>query len=112
MNRKRVIVSGTVQGVFFRDGCRGAAASRGVDGWVRNLPDGTVEAVFEGRTDSVEKLVDWAREGPPSARVVHVQVFDEKPEGLSRFEVRPTPAPDGGELDTASPNSPPPHTDT
>ncbi|NLU74685.1 acylphosphatase [Streptomyces sp. HNM0575] len=91
MYRKRVIVSGGVQGVFFRDTCRATAAAQGVNGWVRNLPDGTVEAVFEGGTGAVEQLVDWARQGPPTARVEHVEVHEERPEGLRTFEVRPTP---------------------
>ncbi|WP_189038058.1 acylphosphatase [Streptomyces daqingensis] len=108
MNRKRVIVSGAVQGVFFRDTCRREAASQGVGGWVRNLPDGTVEAAFEGAADAVGKLVDWAHDGPPAARVDQVLVHDEEPEGLSGFEVRPTPPPDAVRHDHAPPGSPPP----
>jgi acylphosphatase len=92
MNRKRVIVSGLVQGVYFRDTCRATATAQGVHGWVRNLPDRRVEAVFEGGTGAVEQLVDWAREGPPTARVEEVEVYDEEPEGLDGFEVRPTPS--------------------
>lgn len=91
MYRKRVLVSGTVQGVFFRDTCRSAAAAQGVHGWVRNLPDRRVEAVFEGETGAVEQLVDWAHEGPPAAHVEQVDVYEEEPEGLACFEVRPTP---------------------
>jgi acylphosphatase len=94
MTRKRVIVSGAVQGVFFRDSCRATAAAQGVSGWVRNLPDRTVEAVFEGETRAVDQLVDWAHEGPPAAHVEQVQVYDEQPQGLTAFEVRPTPPPD------------------
>jgi acylphosphatase len=89
--RKRVVVSGDVQGVFFRDTCRREAAVQGVAGWVRNLPDGTVEAVFEGEPGHVEKMVDWAHEGPPTAIVDEVSVHDEQPEGLAGFEIRPTP---------------------
>jgi acylphosphatase len=92
MNRKRVIVSGLVQGVYFRDSCRATATAQGVHGWVRNLPDHRVEAVFEGETGTVGQLVDWAREGPPRARVEEVEVYDEEPEGLVGFEVRPTPS--------------------
>lgn len=91
MTRKRVIVSGAVQGVFFRDTCRRTAVSEGVQGWVRNLSDGTVEAVFEGGSDAVGRLVDWARQGPPNARVDEVTEHEEEPEGLTGFEVRPTP---------------------
>lgn len=87
MVRKRVIVSGLVQGVFFRDTCRRAASERGVAGWVRNLPDGTVEAVFEGPAEPVEAMVGWARRGPSRAIVKRVTVRDEPPEGLSGFAV-------------------------
>ncbi|MFG2827593.1 acylphosphatase [Streptomyces sp. NPDC048434] len=91
MIRRRVVVSGDVQGVFFRDTCRRTADEQGVAGWVRNLPDGTVEAVFEGEPEPVQKLVDWAREGPPMATVNTVSVHEEEPEGLTGFENRPTP---------------------
>ncbi|MGW7489601.1 acylphosphatase [Streptomyces sp. NPDC054786] len=91
MIRRRVVVSGDVQGVFFRDTCRRTADEQGVAGWVRNLPDGTVEAVFEGEPEPVQKLVDWAREGPPMATVNTVSVHEEEPEGLTGFEIRPTP---------------------
>ena len=94
MTRKRVIVSGSVQGVFFRDTCRTEAASRGVGGWVRNLPDGRVEAAFEGERDAVDQLVAWTHKGPRSARVDEVQVREEQPQGLTAFEVRSTPPPD------------------
>ncbi len=88
MIRKRVLVSGEVQGVFFRDTCRRVAGQQGVTGWVRNLPDGRVEAVFEGAADSVEHLVTWARRGPARARVSDVAVQDEAVEGLRAFEIR------------------------
>ena len=91
MIRKRVIVSGDVQGVYFRDTCRRTALKLGVAGWVRNLPDRTVEACFEGASDGVDKLVDWAHHGPPLAIVDRVLVYDETPEGLYGFEIRPTP---------------------
>jgi acylphosphatase len=86
--RKRVLVSGEVQGVFFRDRCRQLAGQEGVAGWVRNLPDGRVEAVFEGDADSVERLVSWARQGPSRASVTAVDVHDEPVEGLAAFEIR------------------------
>jgi acylphosphatase len=86
--RKRVLVSGEVQGVFFRDTCLRVAGEHGVTGWVRNLPDGTVEAAFEGNAQAVERLVSWARQGPPRARVTAVTVRDEPAEGLVSFEIR------------------------
>lgn len=85
---KRVLVSGVVQGVSFRDACRRAAEREGVSGWVRNLPDGTVEAVFEGTSEQVERLVEWSRHGPRLAVVKDVQVQDEPPEGLRGFQIR------------------------
>ncbi|MCF6521508.1 acylphosphatase [Streptomyces sp. JJ36] len=91
MTRKHVIVSGDVQGVYFRDTCRSTATAHGVRGWVRNLPDRTVEAVFEGETDAVDRLVAWAHDGPPAAAVDDVRVTEEEPHGLTGFEVRPTP---------------------
>lgn len=86
--RKRVVVSGRVQGVFFRDTTRRRAEGAGVAGWVRNTPDGTVEAVFEGDPDAVEQLVEFARRGPSGAEVVSVDITEEEPEGLVGFEVR------------------------
>jgi acylphosphatase len=88
MVRYRVLVSGRVQGVYFRDTCRQLALQRGVRGWVRNLPDGRVEAVFEGPTDDVQYLVDWARRGPRSAVVADVSVQTEPPEGLGAFQIK------------------------
>lgn len=97
MVRKRVIVSGWVQGVYFRDTCRREALEHGVAGWVRNLPDGDVEAVFEGDEGPVVRMVRWAHTGPPGAEVRGVEVRDETPapEQLSGFEVRPTPRSSG-----------------
>ena len=86
--RRRVVVHGLVQGVFFRDTVRRHAQSRRVAGWVRNNPDGTVEAVFEGDPEAVERLVAFAREGPSGAVVERVDVTDEPDEGLSGFSVR------------------------
>jgi acylphosphatase len=86
--RKRVVVHGRVQGVFFRDSVRREARSRGVSGWVTNRPDGAVEAVFEGESEAVEALVAFARRGPRGADVDRVEEHDEEPEGLSGFEVR------------------------
>ena len=88
MTRRRVIVRGRVQGVFFRDTVRRHAESRGVAGWVRNNLDGTVEAVFEGEPEAVERLVSFVHEGPSGAIVERVEVVDEEDEGLSGFAVR------------------------
>jgi acylphosphatase len=77
MVRRRVLVSGIVQGVFFRQSCVRVAHDEGVAGWVRNLDDGRVEAAFEGPADAVARLVDWCRHGPPQARVTHVEVIEE-----------------------------------
>jgi acylphosphatase len=86
--RRRVVVRGSVQGVFFRDSCRREAASRGVAGWVSNRPDGAVEAVFEGEPDAVAALVDWCARGPRGADVDWVDDTSEQPEGLSGFRIR------------------------
>lgn len=88
MTRRRVVVDGRVQGVFFRDSCRRQAVAAGVHGWVRNRPDGTVEAVFEGPADAVERLVEWCRVGPPRAAVTAVRTYVEEPEGEQGFRVR------------------------
>ena len=87
MIRRRVVVHGFVQGVFFRDTLRRQAATRGVSGRARNNRDGTVEAVFEGEREAVERMVELARQGPSGARVDRIEVFEEEPEGLSAFEV-------------------------
>ncbi len=75
------IIHGRVQGVFFRVETRKAAGRYGVAGWVRNLPDGTVEAVFEGTRDRVEKVLEWCRQGPPHGRVDRVDVKWRNAEG-------------------------------
>jgi acylphosphatase len=86
--RRRVVVHGNVQGVFFRDSARREADSRGVAGWVTNRPDGAVEAVFEGDPDDVAALVEFCRRGPRSADVRDLDVTSEDPEGLTDFQVR------------------------
>ena len=88
MIRRRVIVHGRVQGVFFRDSARRLARQHGLAGWVSNRPDGTVEAVFEGEADAVDRLVAFVQKGPRGADVERVDVFEEDPEGLSGFSVR------------------------
>jgi acylphosphatase len=85
--RRRLIVHGRVQGVFFRDTARERARAHGVAGWVRNRSDGAVEAVFEGPDEAVERLVRFCEMGPPRASVDRVEVIEEEPEGLSGFEI-------------------------
>ena len=81
------MVAGRVQGVFFRAETRARASSLGLDGWVRNNPDGTVEAVFEGERERIESMVDWCRRGPAHAEVENVDVAWEEPKGESGFGV-------------------------
>ena len=88
MRRRRVVVHGRVQGVFFRGSTVERAREVGVNGWVRNRPDGTVEAVFEGSAEQVAEMVCYCREGPPWARVERVEEFGEAPEDLEGFGVR------------------------
>ena len=88
MIRRRVLIRGKVQGVFFRDTTRRQAESRGVAGWVDNRSDGSVEALFEGDEDDVEAMIAFCRQGPRGAEVEGVEVSEERPEGLSGFEVR------------------------
>jgi acylphosphatase len=76
--------------VFFRDTCRRVATERHVSGWVRNLPDGSVEAAFEGAPDAVGHMVEWAKHGPRTAFVEAVDVYEEQPEHLPGFEIRPS----------------------
>jgi acylphosphatase len=86
--RRRAVVHGSVQGVFFRDTARRMAEQRVVAGWARNNPDGTFEAVFEGDAEAVERLVAFCYEGPRGAQIERVELFDEDPEGLSGFAIR------------------------
>jgi len=90
MSRKRVhvYVSGQVQGVFFRGTTRDDAQEKGVDGWVKNLDDGRVEAVFEGDPDAVDEMVDFCYEGSEMASVSTVEVTEEEPEGIDDFQIR------------------------
>ena len=85
--RRRAIVHGRVQGVFFRDTARQQAQKLGLSGWVRNCADGTVEAVLEGDPHAVQEMLQELRSGPPRARVDRVEVTDEPPEGLSGFAI-------------------------
>jgi acylphosphatase len=85
--RARVVVNGVVQGVFFRGSCRREALNRGLVGWIRNRPDGSVEAVFEGTRRDVDALVRWMRRGPRLAHVETAEVTFEPPEGLAGFRI-------------------------
>ncbi len=84
---RRVVVHGRVQGVFFRDSCRQEAERSRVAGWVRNEPDGTVGAMFEGPTQAVDAMVSWCHQGPPYARVERVEVTETGPTGSIGFDV-------------------------
>jgi acylphosphatase len=87
--RAHVYVSGQVQGVFFRDSARERAEQLGLIGWVRNTPDGRVEALFEGPSESVREMVRWCEDGPSHADVENVDTEFEAPGGdLEGFEVR------------------------
>jgi acylphosphatase len=86
--RRRVIVQGRVQGVFFRDSVRERARAHGVSGWILNRSDGGVEAVLEGRSDLVDRVVRFCKIGPRQASVEQIHVTEEEPEGLSGFEIR------------------------
>jgi acylphosphatase len=86
--RRRVVVTGRVQGVVFRHSVAQEAGGRRVAGWVTNRPDGAVEAVFEGPADDVDALVAWMRHGPPHAQVEATQVTQEQAQGEQRFRVR------------------------
>ena len=88
MRRVHVRVRGRVQGVFFRAEARGRAESLGLGGWIRNAPDGSVEAVFEGDEQRVDSMVEWCRRGPSGAHVDDVDVEAEEPTGETGFDVR------------------------
>jgi len=88
LRRVRVLISGRVQGVWFRESCRERARLEGIGGWVRNRADGRVEAEFEGAPDAVERMIAWCRVGPSRARVDDVQVEVLEPVGYVGFRVR------------------------
>jgi acylphosphatase len=85
LTRSRVLISGEVQGVGFRYRCRRMANEAPVSGWCRNLPDGRVEACFEGAPDAVGRAVEWCRHGPPGAVVTGVEEFVEPAQGETGF---------------------------
>jgi acylphosphatase len=87
--RARIIIQGLVQGVYFRASTRDEAIRLGVGGWVRNLPDGSVEALFEGEKKKVEEIVGWCYKGPPGAQVIKVDLIWESYKAEFRhFDVR------------------------
>jgi len=88
LERRRVVVHGRVQGVWFRESCRREAEARNVAGWVRNRADGTVEAVFEGPPQAVAAMLAWCRTGPPRAGVARLEVTVEPVRGEVGFSVR------------------------
>jgi acylphosphatase len=85
--RRRLLVSGRVQGVFYRDTCHSVAASAGVAGSARNLPDGRVEVILEGDPVAVDGVVGWCRQGTPGSRVQAVDITEEEPRGESSFRI-------------------------
>jgi acylphosphatase len=86
--RRRLVVHGKVQGVFFRDSTREAARKEGVAGWATNRADGSVEVVLEGSRDAVDSVAGYVRRGPSSAQVESVEAREETPEGLTGFQIR------------------------
>lgn len=83
-----VLISGRVQGVFYRASTQEMAQLKAVNGWVRNLPDGRVEALFEGTAEAVEAMIQWCHQGPPGARVTKVEVEYQQPQNLRGFEIQ------------------------
>lgn len=87
MKRIHAYISGRVQGVSYRSSTKAKAEELGVAGWVKNLPGGRVEAVFEGESEDVEKIIEWCKKGPPAAQVANVEISKEEPERLDGFNV-------------------------
>jgi acylphosphatase len=87
---RRLAITGLVQGVWYRESMRREAERLGITGWIRNRPDGSVEALVQGSADAVESITRWARRGPEHARVERVEAFAAESERLSAFEKRPT----------------------
>ncbi|HWE11865.1 MAG TPA: acylphosphatase [Solirubrobacteraceae bacterium] len=88
MVRRRLVIHGKVQGVFFRDSIRSAAEREGVAGWAANRDDGAVEVVLEGPPAAVQAVAEYCRRGPERARVESVDEREDEPDGLRRFEIR------------------------
>lgn len=85
---RHLTIRGHVQGVVYRQNCRRRAEQLGVDGWVRNMPDGNVEAHVQGQAEAVQTLIDWAHEGPRHAQVTEVEAQEAEAQNLHGFEVR------------------------
>jgi acylphosphatase len=85
---KQVRITGLVQGVFFRAWAQGHARELGISGWIRNCPDGSVEAHLNGEEKAVARMIERLRHGPSNARVDDLTIEDAAPEGTGRFEVR------------------------
>ncbi len=85
--RVRVLIEGEVQGVYFRDSATRRARKYEVGGWIRNLPDGRVEVIYEGEDDAVQAMIDWSWDGPDRAEVVNVQAIEEAPQGEEGFQI-------------------------
>jgi acylphosphatase len=90
MKKVHLIISGRVQGVFYRAFTKDVAESLGLKGWVRNIRDGRVEAVFEGDEDKISIAIERCKEGPPYAKVDNIEVTWSEPEGLVDFEIKRT----------------------
>lgn len=88
ISRVHVVVDGRVQGVWFRESARREADRLSISGWIRNLPDGRVEAVYEGPRQAVEEMVAWTNRGPERAHVTDLHIEDEEPQGERGFTVR------------------------
>jgi acylphosphatase len=88
VKRVHVYISGKVQGVWFRASTKKIADELNLNGWVRNLPDGRVEAVFEGNPEAIERILEWCWKGPPGARVDKVEFTEEPVEGIIGFSIR------------------------
>jgi len=91
--RAHVIISGRVQGVYYRAKAREQAIAMELTGWIKNTPDGKVEGIFEGEQEDVIKMIDWCRQGPPRASVSDLEIEWEEPRGdFSGFIIAPTRA--------------------
>ena len=89
MHQVYLIISGKVQGVFYRASCQDVAVKYGLNGWVKNLPSGEVEVLVQGNKEQIEKLIEWCKKGPPQADVINVDVkWEETKEVLSSFNVK------------------------
>lgn len=86
MKRVKVKIHGLVQGVFYRANTRDKAKQIGVTGWVKNMPDNTVEAVFEGEADKVDEMIEWCKTGPPSAEVEKIEILENEQVEINSFK--------------------------